>query len=260
MIDREVGFIGGGRATRIILGGLKKAGKMPRRVLVSDRDGNTLSQLKNIFPEITTSLNDNRVPASSRDIVFISVHPPAFKDVAEEIRPDLNPGVTVISLMATVSMARLSAELGGFKRVMRMTPNAPSIVNAGFNPVAFSKGFTGAETGEIRDLLSVLGKCPVVDEEKLESYVILTAMGPTYLWFQLYEMERLGREFGLTASEVEAGISEMAMGAVKTMRESGLSAEEVMDLIPAKPLSDGEEGIKGLYESRLRALHAGLKA
>jgi pyrroline-5-carboxylate reductase len=257
--NREVGFIGGGRATRIILGGFANAGKMPRRVVVSDTDGNVLDQLKAKYPGITTALNDNRLPASSRDMLFISVHPPVLKGIAGEIRSRLNPEATVVSLMATVSIAELSREFGGFQRIVRMTPNAPSIVNAGYNPVAFSGGFTEMERDELLDLLSVLGECPVVAEEKLETYAILTAMGPTYLWFQLYELEKLGRQFGLTGSEVERGISGMITGAVKTMHESGLSADEVMDLVPIKPIGDGEDEIKRLYRSKLEALHARLK-
>jgi len=258
MLHRDVGFIGGGRATRIILGGLEKAAKMPLSVVVSDNDEGVLLELKERFPMITIAPNDNKSAAASRDIVFISVHPPALKAVAQEIRSSLDPDVIIISLMATVSIAKLGEEFGGIEKILRMTPNAPSIVNAGFNPIAFSGGFTEAEKGEIVNMLSILGKCPVVDEEKLESYAILTAMGPTYLWFQLYELERLGREFGLSEREVEDGISSMAIGAVKTMRESGLSAEEVMDLVPIKPIGDGEEKIMELYSTSLRALHESL--
>jgi len=254
MLKKEVGFIGGGRATRIILGGLEKAGKMPLSVVVSDNDESVLLELKERFPDITIAPNDNKSAAAVRDIVFISVHPPALKAVAEEIRSSLNQDVTIISLMATVSIARFREEFGGIEKILRMTPNAPSIVNAGFNPIAFSGGFTEAEKGEVVTMLSILGKCPVVAEEKLESYAILTAMGPTYLWFQLYELERLGREFGLGEREVEDGISSMAIGAVKTMRETGLSAEEVMDLVPIKPIGEGEEKIKELYRMSLRAL------
>jgi len=259
MLQRDVGFIGGGRATRIILGGLEKAAKIPLGVVVSDRDSNVLKKLKKRFPQITIAPGDNQSAALSQDIIFISVHPQALKDVAKEVSLNLNPDVTIISLMATVSIAKLKEEFGGIEKIIRMTPNAPSIVNAGFNPIAFSGGFTAGEKLEVIEMLSVLGKCPVVAEKKLESYAILTAMGPTYLWFQLYELERLGREFGLSAKEVEYAIPQMAIGAAKTMYESGLSAEEVMDLVPIRPLGDGEDEIKELFRTRLRALHERLR-
>ncbi len=109
------------------------------------------------------------------------------------------------------------------------------------------------------DLLTALGQCPEVADEKLEAYAILTGMGPTYLWFQFYELAELGRSFGLTGSEVEQGLAAMVGGAVKTMVESGLSAAQVMDLIPVKPLGEEEPAIRQAYRSRLEALYARLK-
>lgn len=36
MINKTIGFIGGGRITRILLGGLTRAGKMPENIVVAD--------------------------------------------------------------------------------------------------------------------------------------------------------------------------------------------------------------------------------
>ena len=141
-----------------------------------------------------------------------------------------------------------------------MIPNAPSIINEGYNPVAFHPALAGADKESLLALFKVLGDCPEVDEEKLESYAILTAMGPTYLWFQLYELQSLGRQFGLTDQDLHDGMSKMVTGAVKTMFEAGLSPEEVMDLIPVKPLGEEEANIKNAYRSKLTGLYQKLKS
>ncbi len=254
MLYKELGFIGGGRATRIILGGLRRAGKMPRRVLVSDTDESVLRELKKTFPVITPCPGDNPAPASARGIVFISLHPPAFRSSAAKIRGALDPSTVVVSFMATVRIEEIGELLGGHDKILRTTPNAPSIVNAGYNPIAFGPGLTAEDRQEVMEMMTVLGKCPEVEEGKLESYAIITAMGPTYLWFQLYELERLAVEFGLGRGEAGAGVREMALGAVKTMQESGLTADEVMDLVPIRPLGDDEKEILDIYRQRLRGL------
>jgi pyrroline-5-carboxylate reductase len=141
-----------------------------------------------------------------------------------------------------------------------MIPNAPSIINEGYNPVAFHPALVGADKESLLALFKVLGDAPEVGEEKLESYAILTAMGPTYLWFQLYELQNLGRQFGLTEQELNDGISKMVTGAVKAMFESRLAPEEVMDLIPVKPLGEEELNIKNVYRSKLAALYQKLKS
>ncbi|HZX10332.1 MAG TPA: pyrroline-5-carboxylate reductase dimerization domain-containing protein, partial [Acidobacteriota bacterium] len=104
------------------------------------------------------------------------------------------------------------------------------------------------------------GDCPEVDEQKLEAYAVVAAMGPTYLWFQLYEVEKLGTTFGLTPQEARAAVSIMAEGAAKTVLKSGLTPDEVMDLIPVKPLGEEEEKIKEIYQAQLNALFAKLKS
>ena len=84
-------------------------------------------------------------------------------------------------------------------------------------------------------------------------------MGPTYLWFQLYELQAIAESFGLTPTETQTGIAQMVMGAVDTMFQSGLHPFEVLDLVPVKPLGEDEDMIKNLYHARLEALFARLK-
>ncbi len=136
-----------------------------------------------------------------------------------------------------------------------MIPNAPSIINAGYNPVVFAPGILPSEKEELKSLFSILGDCPEVAEEKLEAYAILTGMGPTYLWFQLYELQELCQSFGLSPPEIEQSLPKMVIGTIKTMFESGLSPQGVMDLIPVKPLGKEEETIKHAYRTNLEALY-----
>jgi pyrroline-5-carboxylate reductase len=111
----------------------------------------------------------------------------------------------------------------------------------------------------VNSLLAPLGACPEVAEETLEAYAILSAMGPTYLWYQLYQLVDLGGEFGMTRDAALQAVTAMAAGAADTMTEARLSPEAVMDLIPVKPLAPIEATVKESYASVLSALHAKLK-
>ncbi|MCL4300955.1 MAG: NAD(P)-binding domain-containing protein [Anaerolineae bacterium] len=259
MMNKSVGFVGGGRVTRIILTGLKRAGQMPSAVVVSDSNLEVLQILKENFPEIEITPNDNRTPAG-QEVVFIALHPPAFGDMVGELKAGLKPDALLVSLAPKLTIARFSAGLDGFERIVRMIPNAPSVVNQGYNPVAFAPGLPATEKHDLLRWFSLLGACPEVPEEHLEAYAILTAMGPTYLWFQLYELQEIGRSFGLSDEAVAEGVMQMGLGTLKTMIGSGLSAAEVMDLVPVKPLKDDEATIKDLYRSKLEALFKKLKS
>jgi pyrroline-5-carboxylate reductase len=109
------------------------------------------------------------------------------------------------------------------------------------------------------EIFEVLGKCIVVEEPKLEAYAIVTAMSPTYFWFQFSELTEIGKKIGLNEEECRTGISEAIKSSVNTLFSSGMSAEEVMDLIPVKPILEHEAEIKAIYNSKLIPLFEKIK-
>ncbi|MGE5498245.1 MAG: pyrroline-5-carboxylate reductase family protein [Syntrophothermus sp.] len=246
---KTVGFIGGGRVTRIILSEFKRKGLKFDKIVVSDISLENLEKLKAGFPDICIAHNDNIQP-SEQQLVFISLHPPAIINLLKEINNEIKPESIIVSLAPKITIAKIRAELNGFSRIARMIPNAPSIIGAGFNPVSFSEGLLLREKEELDSVFSVLGFAPEVPEEKLEAYAILTAMGPTYFWFQLYELKSIAEDFGLTKEEAEEGIKSMMEGTLRTMF-SDMTPQEVMDLVPVRPLGEDEEIIKGIFRSRL---------
>jgi pyrroline-5-carboxylate reductase len=258
MSYKSMGFIGGGRITRIFLEALNRKKILPATVVVSDSSGEVLQKLKEKFPKIQTAQGDN-AKAAGQDVVFLALHPPAIGAGLGEIKASLKPGAVLVSMAPKFSIKALSEGLGGFNRIVRMIPNAPSVVNEGYNPVSFGPGITTKEKENLSKLFKKLGDCPEVDEEKLEAYAIITAMGPTYLWFQLYELLELGKSFGLTDKQAWKGIKKMLKGALETVDESGLTPEEVMDLIPVKPLGEDEAMIRNAYRTKLTGLYQKLK-
>ncbi len=147
-------------------------------IAVSDRDGEVLKDLKNRFLEIEIS-SDGNTGSASCDIVIIALHPPAIKDVLGEIRGGLRPESVLVSLAPKVGLKDLTEALGGFSRIVRMIPNVPALMGAGFNPLAFLAGFSEDGKAGILEIFSCLGDCPVVREEELEAYAVLAAMEPT---------------------------------------------------------------------------------
>ncbi len=255
MTGLRIGFIGGGRIVRIILGGWEKAGILPLLdVNVSDSSEETLRNLKLRFPRVNTLTRGNR-EAAWADIVFLALQPPDADEALTEIRPTLQDNALVVSLMPKIRITDLSDSLGGFRRIVRMIPNAPSIIGQGYNPVSFSPGITDKDRSSLLPLFAALGESPQVLEEHLEAYAVITAMGPTYFWFQLEELANLAQMFGLSEQAARNGVEHMARGAVQTLFSSGMSPEEVMDLVPVKPIGEEEPAIKAMYLGKLTALH-----
>ena len=253
MTTGSVGFVGGGRIARIMLEAWRRAGEMPERVVVGDPNAVTLAALKTQFPSIEICVGDN-CPAARQSIVFLGLHPAAFGDAVPGLAAELKPDAIVVSLAPKVTMGRLSGLLGGFDRIARAIPNAPSIVGSGFNPIAFGAGLGTTDREAVLALLAPLGDAPVVEEATLEAYAVTAAMGPTYLWFQLYELRELGRSFGLSDEAAAAAVERMTRGALDTMSDSGLPPADVMDLVAVHPLSDAEPAFLEAYRTRLAAV------
>jgi pyrroline-5-carboxylate reductase len=253
MTNKSIGFVGGGRVARIFLEGWKGRNVLPGKIVVSDCNQESLAKLKASFPALETVPGNNGT-AAAQDIVFLAVHPPVIAQVAEGLKARLRPGAMVVSLAPKFTIARLTELLGGFGRVARVIPNAPSIVNFGYNPVVFGQALTAEDKTELMGLLKPLGDCPEVAEAKLEPYALLTAMGPTYLWFQLQTLREVAAGLGLSDAEILPAMNRMVCGGARTLLESGLSPGEVMDLIPVKPLAEMEPQVTEMYRTRLPAL------
>lgn len=254
----SIGFIGGGRITRIFLGGWKRAGAMPENIIVGDPNAETLAKLKADFPGISAAVGDNR-KAAAQPVVVLAVHPPVMMAALAELKGAIPPEAVVVSLAPKFTMANLADGLGGHRALARMIPNAPSLIGAGFNPMVFAEGVSADERAALRDLLAPLGECPEVAEPKLEAYALITGMGPTYLWFQFEALRELGRTFGLDDADLAPALKRMVCGAARALLESGLSPAGVMDLIPVKPLAEDEAAIRDCYQRRLLPLFEKIK-
>jgi pyrroline-5-carboxylate reductase len=248
------GFIGGGRITRIFLQAMQNKKVNVDKILVSDLDSNALQKLTDTFSSLNVFIGSN-VEAAKQDVVFLAVHPPVLKDVLPEIADEVQNAQAIVSLAPVFTAEKLSAMLKGYNRLARMIPNAATLINTGYNPVWFSKYIGETEKNLLKEFFAMLGDCPEVDEEKLEAYAIITAMGPTYLWPQVNELHKLSLEFGLTEQETADGMKAMVANTMELLYDADLSYDNVVDLIPVKPLGESEGQIREIYRSKLTGLY-----
>jgi pyrroline-5-carboxylate reductase len=255
-MNKSIGFIGGGRVTKILLQGFKNKNVKFAKIVVTDTNPDVLAKLTAQFPEIESS---DAAAAARQDIVFIALHPPVVMDTLELVKNDVKADAIVVSLAPKINLPKLSMKLGHVKNLARLIPNATSYINEGYNPVTFAAGFELLMKKEVMDLLSSLGTTFEVSEEKLESYAIMSAMLPTYFWFQWRELAEIGEKIGLSEEENRKSIYETIIPSLNLMYKSGLSASEVIDLIPVKPIGEHEPEISQIYNSKLIALFEKIK-
>jgi pyrroline-5-carboxylate reductase len=257
MKTKSLGFIGGGRITRVILQAIANNKTEYKAIFVYDINPEVLFRLKDQFPVIVQA--ESATEAAKQDMVFIALHPPVILDTLDLVKDVLKPGSVLISLAPKISIEKMASRLKNFKNIVRLIPNATSIINEGYNPVCFAKEMSDWKKQTMLSILRRMGHTFEVPENKLESYAILSAMLPTYFWFQIKELIEIGNQIGLTEYESMNSVRDTLIAAIKTYFYSDMHPDEVMDLIPVKPIGENEAQIKEIYNEKLRALFAKLK-
>lgn len=253
---KSLGFIGGGRITKIILQALTNKQIELSSVHVCDTNSEVLDALKKQFPKIQKT--DSCELAAEQEIVFIALHPPVIMETLEQIKESVSVETQVVSFAPKVSIEKI-ASLLTTKNIARMIPNATSYINEGFNPVSFSAEYSSDKKQSLFGLLETMGKTFETEEAKLEAYAMVSAMLPTYFWFQWKEMQNLGSQMGLNELESKETVQQTLVAAIDLFYNSELNYNEVIDLIPVKPIGEHETQISEMYQSKLMGLYQKIK-
>ncbi len=256
MKTKSLGFIGGGRITKIFLQAFENKKAIFESISVFDTNPDTLQALKLQFPFIQVLSSPSE--AARKDIVFLALHPPVIMETLEKIKSDVTSQTIFISLAPKITIAKMASVLP-VDQIVRLIPNATSVINHGYNPVSFASGMSEIQKLYILEMLNLLGHTFETAEEKLEGYALLSAMLPTYFWFQWNELEALGTQMGLTETESRESVFETMSAALNTMYHSGMKPADVMNLIPVKPIGENESQIKGIYQEKLMGLFGKIK-
>lgn len=257
MKTKSLGFIGGGRITAIILQAFVNKKAIFESISVFDSNPEVIQALKLKYPFIQTA--GSALEVAKKDIVFLALHPPVIMETLEKIAESVNQQTIFISLAPKITIEKMALVLKSVQQIVRLIPNATSVINHGYNPVRFSSGMSEIQKWYILEMLNLLGHTFETSEEKLEGYALISAMLPTYFWFQWHELETIGTLFGLSNAECRESIFETLNASLNAMYRSGMKPSEVMDLIPVKPIAEHEEQIKGIYQEKLTALFEKIK-
>jgi len=257
MKTKSLGFIGGGRITKIMLQVIVNNKMEYKAIVVYDTNPLVLAELKKQFPGITVA--DSNLQPAQQDMVFIALHPPVIMEALDLVKDQFKSGSVVISLAPKISIAKIASKLPNIKNIVRLIPNATSIINEGYNPVCFAEAMSDWKKQTMLSIFRRMGHTFEVPEEKLESYAIMSAMLPTYFWFQWKELIDLGCKIGLTEEESLNSVRDTMLAALRTYFYSGLTPDEVIDLVPVKPIGDSEAQIKAIYNDKLIPLFEKIK-
>ena len=191
---RNIVFIGGGNMAQALVGGLVKAGRPGRSIVVVEPNETTRRRLVGRYG--ATARSEPGPAIEVAEIVVWAVKPQAFEAAARECEGKV-AGALQVSVMAGVRSDAIVAATGS-ERVIRVMPNTPALIGQGIAGLFARTAVTDEDRADAVALLAPTGELIWVGEEvQLDAVTALSGSGPAYVFLLLESLHEAGRQMGL---------------------------------------------------------------
>jgi pyrroline-5-carboxylate reductase len=255
----KIAFLGAGNmATALVRGALSRGGYAPGQLAVSDIRPEACAQLVNeLGIEAAAS---NSAALAFGDIVVLAVKPQVLAGVLSEVTPHLKPQQLVVSIVAGMSISRLSLMLGGHERIVRAMPNACAMVGEGATALTAGPGASEEDYARALKLFEGTGLVVRVDERLMDGVTGLSGSGPAYGFVAIEALADAGVRQGLGREVAIKLAAQTLLGAAKMVLETGEHPAALKDTVTS-PGGTTIAGIAALERTGFRnALHAAVEA
>jgi len=231
--NKKVGFIGCGHmASAIIKGVLDSKFLEPSQVIASEISEEFASAKKaQLGINVVT---DNKIVAKNSDVIFLATKPNCIKDVLNEIKEELNSNKLIVSIAAGVSTNAIEEAIGKGIAVIRVMPNAPAMILEGMSGIVKGEFAKDEHIKFVEDFLSKIGRCIVVDEDKIDVLTAISGSGPAFFYKVINEIARAGESLGLEYEKALLLSIQTAIGSAKLMLDNKSTPEELIAGIATK--------------------------
>lgn len=250
--EKKVGFIGCGHMASAIIQGVLGSSFLPHsNVCASEVSEDFAKNKKNeLGIEVFT---DNEILAKNSDVIFLATKPNAVTEVLAGIKNHLSSDKLVVSIAAGVSTKKIEDAIGKDVPVVRVMPNGPAMIQEGMSGIAKGKWANAGHIEFVQELLSNIGKCIVVDEDKIDIVTAISGSGPAFFYEIIHEMALAGEKLGLDYDKSLLLAAQTAIGSAKVMLESEFTPAELVQKISTKG-GCTEVGVEYMYERDTKEL------
>jgi len=228
----KITFIGGGNMASAMIGGLVRK-RWPRKsirvveIVQSAREGLYRHLKIKAQPAIDAA-------AAKCDCLVLAVKPQQMREVAASLKPHLRNQL-VISIAAGIRLRDMARWLGGYRRIVRVMPNTPALVQAGISGLHAAPAVGPADRAVADRILGAVGKTLWLDrEEDLDAVTAVSGSGPAYVFYFIEALERAAREMGIDAQDAHRLAVETFAGAVKLAAQSSEPPETLRSRVTSR--------------------------
>jgi pyrroline-5-carboxylate reductase len=131
------------------------------------------------------------------DIVVLAIKPQSFSQAAPDVRRFVGPETLVLSVMAGVTLAKLSSEMGA-ARAIRAMPNTPGRIGQGVTAYVASSACSPEDRQLVEQVLEPLGSVePLASERLMDVVTAVSGSGPAYVFLLAEVLAAAAEQEGL---------------------------------------------------------------
>ncbi|HVA28067.1 MAG TPA: pyrroline-5-carboxylate reductase [Candidatus Baltobacteraceae bacterium] len=243
----NIGILGCGTLGRVLAAGLRGHADVGDIFATTRNKNETTAGLPHV-----QMLEHNSELAQRSDVLFLCVKPFQVEAVLREIAPMLKDGPLVISVAASVNLAKLVEWSGGAAAMIRAMPNMPCRIGEGMTVIATSDGAGAGSIALAQSLFERLGRVAVIDESLMDAATGLSGCGPAYAYLIIEALTQAGVKLGIPRTTSLLLAAQTLLGAAKMVIESGAHPAVLKDDVTT-PAGCTIDGLIALEKGNLRS-------
>jgi pyrroline-5-carboxylate reductase len=215
-----IGFIGAGNMAYALIKGLLSNGFDAKNINVSDSNEGLL--IKRQSELNITTYSDNSAILDNSDIVVFAVKPQVLSIVCLQLKNKVKQSHLFVSIVAGIRANDINRWLGGNFALVRTMPNTPALFQSGVTGL-FANDLVSAQQKElVTSILSSVGECFWVDEEKLiDAITAISGSGPAYFFLLIQSITQAATALGLDEKTANSLSIQTSLGASLMATKSG---------------------------------------
>ncbi|MFU9138422.1 pyrroline-5-carboxylate reductase [Erwinia tasmaniensis] len=250
MMDKKIGFIGCGNMSQAIIGGLVSSGQIKAEdIWVFDHKPATNQAMQQKYG-ITPADSAEQV-AKQVDILFGAVKPNVILNVLNDVAGSLNKDTVVVSIAAGITLDALAGVLGHDRKLIRVMPNTPALVNEGMTSVTPNVLVTKEEADDIVAIFRGFGKAALVPEYMIHAVVGVSGSAPAYVFMFIEAMADAAVLGGMPRAQAYEFAAQAVKGSAQMVLETGKHPAELKDMV-CSPGGTTIEAVRVLEEKGFR--------
>ncbi len=249
MNNKTIGFIGAGKMASAIIKGLLSSKTFDNEHIIAAEVNEIAAQKAKENFKIKVVKNANEAVNNS-NIILIATKPFVVPELLETIKNDIRNDQLIISIAAGITFEKLENALGKDKKLVRVMPNTPALVECGMSAICKNSSAKEEDLELVKTIFSKIGKVIKCEEKDMDAVTGVSGSGPAFYYYIIDKIAKAGEKLGLDYKTALTLSAQTALGAAKMLQETGNTPEELITAVTT-PGGTTAEGNRVLNESNI---------